>query len=100
MTREHRSSRRRRKAPSPIVVNRADAYRRLVNPFLRQPALPAERIETIHDTALRVVEELGILQSYGDLRGERLQSLFVFGRERPSPLVENLGGGLWRRRPC
>ena len=60
MTREHRSSKRRRKAPSPVVVNRAGAYRRLVNPFLRQPALPAERIEAIHDTALRVVEDLGI----------------------------------------
>jgi len=60
MTNQRRSSKRRRKKPAAEIVNRADAYRRLVNPFIRQPAFSADRIEAIHDTALRVVEELGI----------------------------------------
>jgi len=35
-------------------------YRNLKNPLLRQPAFSDDRLEAIHDTALRVLEELGI----------------------------------------
>ncbi len=35
-------------------------YRNLINPLLRQPAFSDDRVEAIHQTALRVVEELGI----------------------------------------
>ena len=35
-------------------------YRNLRNTLLRQPAFSTERLEAIHDTALRVIEELGI----------------------------------------
>jgi len=35
-------------------------YRNLKNPLLRQPAFSDDRLEAIHDTALRVIEELGI----------------------------------------
>jgi trimethylamine--corrinoid protein Co-methyltransferase len=38
------------------VVN----YRNLKNTLLRQPAFSTDRLEAIHDTALRVIEELGI----------------------------------------
>ena len=60
MTVEQRSTRRRRRAQPRVAVNRAQSYGRLSNPFLRQPALSADRVEAIHDTALRVVQELGI----------------------------------------
>lgn len=35
-------------------------YRHLVNPLVRQPALSEDRIEALHETALKVLEELGI----------------------------------------
>ncbi|MDH3857337.1 MAG: trimethylamine methyltransferase family protein, partial [Gammaproteobacteria bacterium] len=35
-------------------------YRNLKNPLLKQPAFSNDRLEAIHDTALRVIEELGI----------------------------------------
>lgn len=35
-------------------------YRNLKNPLLRQPAFSQDRLEAIHDTALRVIETLGI----------------------------------------
>jgi len=35
-------------------------YRNLKNPLLRQPAFSEDRLEAIHNTALRVIEELGI----------------------------------------
>ena len=38
------------------VVN----YSKLRNPLIRQPAFSQDRLEAIHDTALRVIEELGI----------------------------------------
>ena len=38
------------------VVN----YSKLTNPLLRQPAFSEDRLEAIHRTALRVIEELGI----------------------------------------
>ncbi|MEM7293166.1 MAG: trimethylamine methyltransferase family protein, partial [Pseudomonadota bacterium] len=44
-------------APSPT---RAVDYSSLTNPLLMQPAFSDDRIANIHDTALRVIEELGI----------------------------------------
>ena len=35
-------------------------YRQLRNTLIRQPAFSQDRLEAIHDTALRVIEELGI----------------------------------------
>ena len=35
-------------------------YRNLKNPLIRQPAFSQDRLEAIHQTALRVIEELGI----------------------------------------
>ena len=35
-------------------------YRQLRNTLIRQPAFSEDRLEAIHDTALRVIEELGI----------------------------------------
>ncbi len=35
-------------------------YRHLQNTLLRQPAFSEDRVEAIHDTALRVIEQLGI----------------------------------------
>jgi len=35
-------------------------YRNLKNPLIKQPAFSEDRLEAIHDTALRVIEELGI----------------------------------------
>jgi len=35
-------------------------YRQLRNPLIRQPAFSEDRLAAIHDTALRVLEELGI----------------------------------------
>ena len=43
-------------------------YRHLKNPLLRQPAFSDDRIEKIHETALRVVEELGIRVLNGEAR--------------------------------
>jgi trimethylamine--corrinoid protein Co-methyltransferase len=39
---------------------RVTNYRNLRNPLIRQPAFSEDRVEAIHQTALRVVEELGI----------------------------------------
>ncbi|MFA9421447.1 MAG: trimethylamine methyltransferase family protein [Gammaproteobacteria bacterium] len=36
------------------------SYRALKNPLIRQPAFSQDRLEAIHATALRVIEELGI----------------------------------------
>ena len=39
------------------VVN----YSKLRNPLIRQPAFSQDRLEAIHDTALRVIEDRDIL---------------------------------------
>ena len=60
--RERRGSRRGRRdsrAAAPAVI-RSAAYRRLSNGLLRQPGFSDDRIAAMHDTALRVLEELGI----------------------------------------
>lgn len=45
--------------PDPTRKRQVD-YRRLRNTLLRQPAFGEDRVEAIHRTALRVLEELGI----------------------------------------
>lgn len=42
--------------PSPRTLK----YRRLVNPLIRQPAFSQDRVEALHETALKVLEELGM----------------------------------------
>lgn len=41
-------------------VKRQIDYKHLKNPLIRQPAFSDDRVEAIHQTALRVIEELGI----------------------------------------
>ncbi|MCP4188827.1 MAG: trimethylamine methyltransferase family protein [Gammaproteobacteria bacterium] len=53
-----RRSRRGGKARN--KTNRQIDYKHLTNPLIRQPAFSDDRIEAIHHTALRVIEELGI----------------------------------------
>ncbi len=52
-----RRSRIRQKSAS---KNRKIDYRYLVNPLIQQPSFSDDRVEAIHNTALRVIEELGI----------------------------------------
>ncbi|MBX3576608.1 MAG: trimethylamine methyltransferase family protein [Rhizobiaceae bacterium] len=50
-----------RRAPDGVRgAPRTLKYRHLVNPLVRQPALSDDRVETLHQTALRVLEELGL----------------------------------------
>ena len=55
-----RSRGRRRRSDNAGGHAREVNYRQLVNPLLRQPAFDQDRVENIHATALRVLEELGI----------------------------------------
>ncbi|HEY4164814.1 MAG TPA: trimethylamine methyltransferase family protein [Dongiaceae bacterium] len=57
-----RGARRRGARPgaSEAGPSRSEAYRKLRNPFVPQTVFSQDRIEAIHDTALRVLEELGI----------------------------------------
>lgn len=55
---KQRSGRRRREETP--AAPRSLKYRKLVNPLARQPAFSADRIEAIHQAALRIVEELGL----------------------------------------
>ncbi|KAB2950725.1 MAG: trimethylamine methyltransferase family protein [Rhizobiaceae bacterium] len=50
---------RRRNRTGEEGARRPD-YRRLKNPFLPQPVFSDDRVAAIHDTALRVLEELGM----------------------------------------
>ncbi|MCP3689189.1 MAG: trimethylamine methyltransferase family protein [Gammaproteobacteria bacterium] len=50
---------RRRDTPH-NKTNRSVNYRHLQNPLMRQPSFSQDRVEAIHHTALRVIEELGI----------------------------------------
>lgn len=52
-----RSRRGQKKAPG--SVRRVD-YKQLKNPLIRQTAFSDDRVEAIHENALRVIEELGI----------------------------------------
>ncbi len=55
-----RSRRRMHHGATDTSHKRQVNYRDLVNPLIRQPAFSDDRLEAIHQTALRVVEELGI----------------------------------------
>lgn len=57
---ERRSGRRGRRRAETAGPARTVDYRRLVNPMTPVKGLPDEAVERIHDTALRVLEELGI----------------------------------------
>lgn len=52
--------RRRRKAPETPKRIRTRDYRRLRHPFAPQPVFSDDRIASMHDTALRVLEDLGV----------------------------------------
>ncbi len=54
-----RSKRRSRMRPS-AASTRDVNYSALKNPLIRQPSFSQDRLEAIHQTALRVIEELGI----------------------------------------
>ncbi len=57
--RGRRSRNRRSGKASPAIVRNVD-YRRLRNPFQPVTAISTDEVEDIHNTALRVLEELGI----------------------------------------
>ncbi len=60
-TREARRERRRgHSSEAGSGSSRHPNYRSLKNPFLPQPVFSDDRVAAIHDTALRVLEELGI----------------------------------------
>ncbi len=52
--------RSRRKVSQQATPTRQVDYRHLRNPLIKQPAFSEDRLEALHETALRVVEELGI----------------------------------------
>ena len=51
---------RRARSEAGLPSSRRTDYRRLRNPFIPQPLFSEDRIAAIHDTALRVLEELGL----------------------------------------
>ncbi|MDH3632500.1 MAG: trimethylamine methyltransferase family protein [Gammaproteobacteria bacterium] len=55
-----RSRRGRHHGVADTSHQRQVSYRNLKNSLLKQPAFSQDRLEAIHDTALRVIEELGI----------------------------------------
>ena len=63
-----RQGRRRHEDTASLAAPRALRYRHLVNPLVRQPALSADRVEALHETALKVLEELGIIHSRRQFR--------------------------------
>jgi trimethylamine--corrinoid protein Co-methyltransferase len=52
--------RRGRPAEANVTPPRSETYRRLRNPFAPQSVFSDDRIRAIHETALRVLEELGL----------------------------------------
>lgn len=68
--RERRGRRGRRSASeSAVAPVRTTAYRHLKNTFVPQPAFSEDRVAAMHDTALRVLEELGIKVLNEEARG-------------------------------
>ena len=59
MSEANRRERRRGRTGEEGAARRPD-YRKLKNPFLPQPVFSADRVAAIHETALRVLEELGM----------------------------------------
>ena len=56
----HQVRRERRRGSETTGAARQPNYRNLKNSFLPQPAFSNDEIENIHETALRVLENLGI----------------------------------------
>lgn len=54
------SRRSRRSQKKSAASQRQVDYRHLKNPLIKQPVFSDDRVEAIHETALRVIEELGI----------------------------------------
>ncbi len=68
--RERRGRRGRRGASeSAVAAPRSTSYRHLKNTFAPQPAFSEDRVAAMHDTALRVLEELGIKVLNEEARG-------------------------------
>jgi len=59
MTRRNRRGGKTRGDSTKSLKRHID-YKHLKNPLIRQPAFSDDRVEAIHETALRVIEELGI----------------------------------------
>jgi len=57
---DRRERRRGRTGEAGSESSRRPDYRSLKNPFLPQPVFSEDQVAAIHDTALRVLEELGI----------------------------------------
>ncbi len=83
---EHRRGNRRRNIAAP--PGRVTAYRRLHHPYTPQTAFSDDRIAALHDTALRVLQELGIRVLLPEARdilrraGARVEDEMVFiGRD-------------------
>ena len=55
-----RSARRANRSSQSRSVQRKTNYSALKNPLIRQPSFSEDRLEALHQTALRVLEELGI----------------------------------------
>ncbi len=55
-----RSRKRRQHGVADTSRQRNVNYRNLKNPLIKQPAFSDDRLQAIHNTALRVIEELGI----------------------------------------
>jgi trimethylamine--corrinoid protein Co-methyltransferase len=60
MNRRSRSRSKRHHGVADTSHQRKVNYRNLKNPLIRQPAFSEDRLEAIHQTALRVINELGI----------------------------------------
>jgi len=60
MSRRGRRRSNRNGSSQPCAPRRQVNYSKLKNPLVRQPTFSEDRVEAIHQTALRVVEELGI----------------------------------------
>ena len=67
------SRRRRRESPGSASLRAVD-YRTLKNALCRQPAFSQDRLEAVHSTALRVLEELGIRVLNAQARREFAQA--------------------------
>jgi trimethylamine--corrinoid protein Co-methyltransferase len=55
-----RAGRRRGRTAAPEGTSRSHRYRNLRNPFVPQTVFSEDEVAAIHDTALRVLEELGL----------------------------------------
>lgn len=68
MTRRNRRTSKTRSNTERVNATRDVKYSSLKNPLIRQPAFSEDRLEAIHQTSLRIVEELGIRVLNDDAR--------------------------------